>query len=1039
MCIKFINYTANEIRTLGLKKCAGLPRAVKRKIFIYKICNKEHTCDMEHAYRIPTRISCNRPSTKTRNNTSHRYDHQPRVLRCLPRCDRHLFQRSKKLSFGLYNIRSLNNKVEDLLHVIDEHQVDILMMVETWHDPDSASINRLRAAGFNVIDRARPRIRDDTTNVNHGGVAIVSQSGLRLTRLSCGFDPISFECVISRSTFQSASCTIVLIYRTGHVTSSFFAELTQLLDYFATSGDTILVTGDFNIHFELSADRCANQLNDIFSSYGFTCMVNQPTHDQGGIIDLIFTRNESLFSSVRHFDPGLSDHHFLSWSSALKRHLPLYKSFTYRPWKFLNIIDLRTIISESVLCCPSEYMCLDTDQLVECFRRVLEAALDHLVPLSSVRIRRRESDAWYDQECRFAKRLLRRIERYVVASNTTEDLQIMWQSSKTYYRNILKCKREVYWCNKINTESGNSKQMWSSVKTLLGRGKPSSGSDLHAEEFQRYFSEKVESVQLLTGDCEATTFPSIGNDVCFTDFEAVSPSHITSVILSMPNKQSSRDLLPMKFMKECIDLLSPFLAVLVNSSITNGHFPVDLATSCVIPILKKSCGDSDQLGSYRPIHNLPILSKLIERIVHKQLNTYLTSGEMLSSVQSAYRPYHSTETVLIRISSDVLTAMDHGLVTLFSSLDLSSAFDCVRHDILLDRLRLSYGLYGMVLKWFHSYINNRFQYFQSGDTISPVSTVTCGVPQGSVLGPVLFSLYIMDIIQLVQSFNLKVHAFADDIQIYGSCCQNEVSLLTQTMSNCICAVRNWLSSNGLYLNARKTNMMWISTRQRLGDFSDRPIIIGDDCVHPVSQLRCLGVTLDSTWSFKHHVTRTVASSFGTLRQLRLVRRSITRSLFSTLVTSLVFPKLDYCSSILAGIPEEQISRLQRVINAAARLVYGLPKFSHVTPVLNELKWLSMRSRIDLRIATMTYKCLNGCAPSYLRELVVPVSSFHNRTRLRSSARNMLHLPKHRLKTVTKKHFSSISAHLWNKLPSTVLSSSSIRIFKCSTKTFLMTD
>ena len=211
--------------------------------------------------------------------------------------------------------------------------------------------------------------------------------------------------------------------------------------------------------------------------------------------------------------------------------------------------------------------------------------------------------------------------------------------------------------------------------------------------------------------------------------------------------------------------LSPFISGLINSSIRDGTFPSTQKCAIVTPILKKETLDPSDLNNYQPVSNLSFISKIFERAIYEQMEVYLRENNLLHENQSSYRRNHSTETVIHDVLSDAYAAADAGKVTLLGMLDQSSAFDVVDHGILLKRLQHGFGVAGMALKWIRSYLSGRTQYVVYHGQ-SEVTAVRFGVPQGSVLGPLLFLLYTADIFALVQEFGLKVHGYADDLQIY---------------------------------------------------------------------------------------------------------------------------------------------------------------------------------------------------------------------------------------------------------------------------------
>ena len=255
----------------------------------------------------------------------------------------------------------------------------------------------------------------------------------------------------------------------------------------------------------------------------------------------------------------------------------------------------------------------------------------------------------------------------------------------------------------------------------------------------------------------------------------------------------------------------PFLQLTCNTSLRDGVLPDCEKLAYVTPNLKKLGLDADCTSNYRPVFNLSFLSKLIERLVCRQLTTYLTNHHLLAPLQSAYREHHSTETATLRVASDVFNAADAGQVTVVTLLDLSAAFDSVNHDILLRRLNISYGVGGTVLRWITSFLSNRTQVVNFAGGKSSLTTLTCGVPEGSVSGPILFALYTANVIRIVQSFGVQVHCYADNIQLYIHCRANEADAALARMLDCICAINAWMGSNCLKMNPDKTQMIWLGT------------------------------------------------------------------------------------------------------------------------------------------------------------------------------------------------------------------------------------
>jgi len=480
-------------------------------------------------------------------------------------------------------------------------------------------------------------------------------------------------------------------------------------------------------------------------------------------------------------------------------------------------------------------------------------------------------------------------------------------------------------------------------------------------------------------------------------------------------------------------MLAPFLVELYNRSLSIGVVPDTFKAAYITPLLKKPDADPDDVKSYRPISNLTVLSKLLERLVAKQLLDYLTTTRLLPDLQSAYRAYHSTETAVLKVLSDILLAVDKGDLAMLTLLDLSAAFDTVDHVILLHRLRTSYGLGGSVHDWFSSYLRHRTQGVRCGSRSAPTK-VRFGVPQGSVLGPILFLLYTAGLIQLVQSHGLLPHLYADDTQVYGFCRPGSAMQLQNRVTDCIADVADWMKSNRLQLNTAKTEVIWFASARRQHQLPVEPLVVGADAVSPVNSVRDLGIFLDSDLSMRTHITRTVAGCFAALRQIRSIRRSVTEPVLQSLVQSLVISRLDYGGATLAGLPAVQLNRLQSVLNAAARLVFAARKFDHVTPLLQRLHWLRVPERVDFRLATLAYKCQHNMAPRYLVEQMQRKADVDSLRRNRSASTAELVVPGTAHQTIGDRAFSVAAAQVWNGLPETVQQSETLTIFRSRLKT-----
>jgi hypothetical protein len=454
----------------------------------------------------------------------------------------------------------------------------------------------------------------------------------------------------------------------------------------------------------------------------------------------------------------------------------------------------------------------------------------------------------------------------------------------------------------------------------------------------------------------------------------------------------------------------------------------------VKPFLKKASFDQNDFKHYRPVSNLSFLSKIIEKVVLSQTLKHLTVNNLLNPLQSAYRASHSTETALLKIMNDLLLALDDGQVSVLALLDLSSAFDTIDHSTLFCRLERVFGIQGQVSDWFKSYLSNRSQTVSVCGHLSVSAPLCFGVPQGSVLGPVLFIMYMQPLSGVIAAHPISHHAYSDDTQLYKSGRVEQVDAIIQCVQQSVSDVRTWMIANKLKLNEDKTEAMLVSST-RISSSLPQSITILDTEVSFTAQVRNLGVTIDCGLSLKQHVLNTCRSAFIELRRISSIRHLLTPEATKTLVCSFVLCRLDYGNALLCGCPLYLLDRLQRVQNSAARLVVKAKKSDHITPILRSLHWLPVTSRVQYKVLSICHTCLSSSTgPVYLSELL---HLYTPSRQLRSSAdTKLLRIPTVRTKSFGERSFSYQGPFLWNKLPQFLRYFESANSFRQSLKTHL---
>ena len=389
--------------------------------------------------------------------------------------------------------------------------------------------------------------------------------------------------------------------------------------------------------------------------------------------------------------------------------------------------------------------------------------------------------------------------------------------------------------------------------------------------------------------------------------------------------------------------------------------------------------------NYRPISNLPFLGKVIERCAMNQFTTYLSENNLFSSSQSAYRQYHSTETALIRVANDLLLALDNRSEAILVLLDLTAAFDTIDHKILLDRLKVGYGVGGSALTWFSSYLKGRKQAIKINDARSEPMDMEWGVPQGSIVGPILFITYTAPVEDIIRAHGLSCVMYADDTQLYITMKFLDRASTVKKIEDCIHDIKAWMVINFLMLNDSKTEVLHITSK-----FSNVPQIthltVGCSQVQLAQSARNLGAIFDTNFQMTSHINNICRGASCALRKISKIRNYLDKSTTEKLVHAFVTSRLDNNNGLLIGLPQKDISKLQRIQNSAARLISLTGKNEHITSVIRDLHWLPVNQRITYKILILTFKILHHMSPDYLMELITPYTPTRS---LRSCSQNLL--------------------------------------------------
>ena len=473
---------------------------------------------------------------------------------------------------------------------------------------------------------------------------------------------------------------------------------------------------------------------------------------------------------------------------------------------------------------------------------------------------------------------------------------------------------------------------------------------------------------------------------------------------------------------------------IINTSVTTCQYPETETRAVIKPILKGGL-DCQSLSSYRPVSNLSFLSKIIEYVILEQLIDHLDRVHAIPDNQSAYRQLYSTETTICSVTSDLLEVMDDGKCAVLVLLDLSAAFDTVVHGLLLSDME-SIGVEQEALQYLRSYLQNRRYCVQIGNAFSVCESLTRGVPQGSVLGPILFCVYTKGLSSVLQEQGVKFKLFADDTQLYLSV--SDIENTTENLNRILQSVREWMDFKHLKLNENKTEYMLVGKKNNLRDLGIVNMNINGNNIHVADRVRDLGVLLDCNLTLSDQINSVVRIAGYHLRNIAFVKKYVDESSVKKLVINSVITRIDYCNSIYFRLPKSQLKKLQNMINRAARLIKGIPPRERITPVLVGLHWLPIKARIIFKICVMTHQALRTGCPPYLRELLIVMQPSEGTNTRRTLDGVTLFEPRCSM-NYGFRAFRSAAPRLYNKLPLDIRRVECIKSFKKKLKTHLFSE
>ena len=924
---------------------------------------------------------------------------------------------SHSLSLLHCNIRSIRNKLE----YIKQYLIDfnILCFTETHLNQNILTRDLVISSAFDTP------YRKDRTN-HGGGILLYFSKDLVHTRMP----DLELFCEESIWVKFRTKCDTYLIgtfYSPRTADAAFFNSLNLNIEKAFEITKNVIIVGDLN---ENLLNPAYKNLKNVMTINYLQNVICKPTRQQA-ILDPILIPTDMPYcdAGVLEIPNDISDH------KATYLNLPfayeIQSSFERTIWiyKKANFEDLNVKIANY------DWSCLNDGSVNEAcsqFTNVFMGFVKLCIPYKTIHVRP-DDKPWYDSIIRKFSRKRDRLKKIAVKKGRSQDW-IKYKQLRNKVNNLKKQAKENFYNNLElrleNLQSSDRKGFWRIIRHFVKEHNSTSATvpplgilkeDGHTEiyvtneEKANCLNDYFASISTINDENVCLPNLCLHTQNKLSDF-SFTTADIEEYIRNLNvNKASGPDLISHKMLKECSLTISRPLHILFTRSLNEGIFPDSWKIAQVTPIFKK--GDKSLPSNYRPVSLLSCCGKLFERIIFKHTYNFLLDNNLLYKYQSGFLPNHSTVYQLIDIYHHICQALDQSQVSCMVFCDISKAFDRVWHKGLLFKL-MQNGVSGKLLNWFKNYLCSRQQKTVVQSAVSEMKTISAGVPQGSVLGPLLFLIYVNDITDSLLSLS---RLYADDSSLYCSCSslQDLEGLLNHDLRQISVWAKQWLVN----FNPSKTEAILFSLKRE----QNLPCLMFDNTeISFVEHHKHLGVTLSSNGHWSTHIENILSSASKVINIMRKYKFVLSRGALNQIYISHVRPILEYASAVWDGCTKNESDTLEKLQNEAARIVTGLTRSVSLNNLYKECCWESLKDRRERQKLLFMYKVNNNMTPSYINDLVPPPVGDLSEYNLRDS-QNISSITART--TLFQKSCLPSSINLWNSVDITARQNPTLTGFK----------
>lgn len=964
---------------------------------------------------------------------------------------------SKTFSILNTNARSLpkhKTEYEVLMNNIINFHFDVLTFEETWLDENLCDYVKFK--GYSMITKHKLQKKEG------GGIAIFISDKLEYKELAISVPTDKqnlFDCLFIEIEYGRKSIILGVLYRSPSHNSvhEFNNFIDSVLESFKNyKNKEIIIVGDTNIDLIKSENNAlTNAYLDSFISNSFIPKISLPTrvtNNSATLIDHIFQKISDVPTYQGTIPVDITDHYINFISLDLTDpDVSLEKNVTYRVQNEASMNSFKNALNDANW--DDVINSSNVDTAYNSFIDIYTKIMNEKLPVRTSKFNRKfhKIKPWITKGIITSMK-----QRYKLSIKLkkTRDLVRRQEEEIKYkrYRNclnkLIRAAKQLHWTNSFKSCEKDIKATWKQINNLLNKNNNKNDVTNHfitndnvtltnaneiANSFNEYFTNVGPNLSNKITPCsrQPSTFLPNLNLVGSLFLRPTSAEEIAKIIQKFKSKSSyGYDEISPKMLKSTFQPILRPLTHICNLSLRNGIFPDQMKLAKVIPIHKN--GPKSSFTNYRPVSLLPTFSKILERLVYNRLQNYLKTNDLLTPCQFGFRENLSTDLAILKLQDLISRTLNKKHKALGLFLDLSKAFDTLNHHTLLDKL-YHYGIRGIAHKWFSSYLYGRKQFTYFKQIRSDTLHISTGVPQGSILGPLLFILYINDIAQTAS--NAQFIIFADDTNIIFPFEKSITPSINQNINDQLKEISDWFSANKLSINVSKTKFMIFHTPRSSVNEANLDFYLNGSQIERVHQIKFLGVILTDTLNWKNHIDGTANKISRIAGIMNKLKHELPSNILFTIYNSLVVPYLNYSLIAWGNSPNSTINRIQVLQKKVMRIIDKKRYNSHTTHSFHKYKSLKLADLYQFRSCLLYYRALNNYLPSYFKDTLKANETTHYHS---TRGRANIHINSVQSQ-IGKQCLNYKIAQSWNSLPEDIKShrTASIHIFTSKLKTFFI--